>query len=92
MLSGELFGVRTIRQNPLNRAGRGLGMSTGGGPGQEIGHAGCQRPDAVSRCTGRGLAHRVRKILFAEVEVIEQSGKSSHSTSVTHWIRMCMHT
>ena len=92
MLGGELFGMDAIREDPLHLACRGLASSAGSGPGQEVSDAGCQRSDAVSRCAGCGLAHRFRKLLGAEVQVIEQSGKNSHGTSTTHRVCICMHT
>ena len=50
---------------------------------------GGHRADAALRRTGSGLAHRVRELLVAEVELVEQSGKNSHGASVTHCT--CMH-
>ena len=51
----------------------GDGRATGG-----------HRADAALRRAGSGLAHRIREVLVAEVELVEQSGKNSHGTSVMH--------
>ena len=84
MLGGELLGVRAIGQDALHCAGCGLAVAARGGSSQEVGHAGGYRADAPLRRAGSGLAHRVRELLVAEVELVEQAGKNSHGVSVMH--------